>query len=772
MLVRMSFSRFQKVVLLAPLLVVWALPAVDLIDSPSELFEHRKQLNDTVWKREIESRKYESSIVKLWDDLRASDDPVEVFKAFPIGKIEKANLKLGRKFPERILEFAHNPDSPARRFMKLYEKESLINDLKTKGFSIDQSEWRHVYFEKPENESARSIIEFKIHIAGPSNTLYRRVLTGALNVIWKDEPVAEEVGEDDDKQEKEYYYPEEVTFADLRMYRRSGILAFKEQEWLVSEARRKPFTKVIVEDVDADGLSDVLFPLENRIYFNQGGFRFSSKPFVSRIGKDAPTTGLISDLDLDGKLEYTVALRSGSLVVYEINPSTGLCEKKPKTVWKSKDATSIQTISAGDINGDGYPEIFLGQYRAPYLNGDFPVPYYDARDGSPSFLLQRSSSGSYSDISKRLAAGSKRNRRVSVSSIVDLNDDKRMDLLVTSDFAGIDLYLNEDKANLVDRTSEKLDEPWLFGTSQTFGDFNRDGSFDIFASGANLAAPIRLDAMGLGREEFPEYQEFRSKMSYGNRLYYAAEEGRFEQASAAADVARSGKSAAAASIDFNNDSYPDVYVSNGYISRETANDYSPYFWINDIYDAASVKRKALASYFSLAGPRAFIGTGKMSWSPFQKNALFMNVDGETYLDVAYLLGVSNEGDGRALVSEDFDLDGDVDLLLVSNDAEEGRERVFFYENRHSNPGNWIGIDLRIAKSASFLGAKVRVVAQDFVSESVYVTGQAYFAQTPSRLAFGLGEYSEIQRLEIEWPSGKETLIDNPEINRYHAIAAE
>ncbi len=751
---------------LLPVVFVFAsvVMAQESIDSPTALLEHRKQLDDTVWKLEVKANKYESSLTKFWDDLRTSEDPVEFLKELPFGKLEKPNLKLGRKFPERILEFVHKPETPARRFMKLYEKESLLNRLKVDGFSIDQSEWRHISFNAPDNGRVESVIEFSLHINGPRNTLYRRILTGSLRVLWKDEPEGEG--------EEEYYYPDEVTFSDLRMLRRSGVLSFKETEWLVSDTRRKPYNKVIVEDIDADGLPDVLFPLENRVYFNQGDFRFNSKPFVSRLTKDRPTVGLISDLDLNGTLEYTTALSNGSLAVYEINPASGLCEKKPKILWKSREAVGIQSISAGDITGDGYPELFLGQYKAPYLNGNVPAPYYDANDGFPSFLLKRNSSGSYTDISKTFTSPHKRNRRVSASAILDLNEDDRMDLLVTSDYAGIDLYFSGENRELIDRSSENLDERRLFGSSLAFGDFNRDGMLDFFATGTSSATPRRLDSLGLGREAFPEMNAFRKTMSHGNRLYHAMGGGLFEQPPFATSLARTGRSSASAAFDFNNDGFPELYVSNGYVSRESARDYGQYFWRHDIYDGVSVKPKVLSSYLSLAGPRVLMSGGKVGWHSFQNNAFFLNVNGTDFLNVAYLLGVSHGGDGRAVVQEDFNGDGLSDILLIVNDAQDAKERVFLYENRHSTAGNWIGVDLKPNRGASAIGAKVRVTAEGFASEGVYVLGQAYSAQGSSRLHFGLGEISSGLRLEVDWPSGQTTILDDPSVNQYHSAPAK
>ena len=41
----------------------------------------------------------------------------------------------------------------------------------------------------------------------------------------------------------------------------------------------------------------------------------------------------------------------------------------------------MTALTAGDIDGDGDLDAWLGQYKAPYTEGNRPTPYYDANDG-------------------------------------------------------------------------------------------------------------------------------------------------------------------------------------------------------------------------------------------------------------------------------------------------------------------------------------------------------------------------------------------------------
>ena len=74
----------------------------------------------------------------------------------------------------------------------------------------------------------------------------------------------------------------------------------------------------------------------------------------------------------------------------------------------------------------------------------------------------------------------------------------------------------------------------------------------------------------------------------------------------------------------------------------------------------------------------------MSWNGFEHKVLLMNQEGEDFVNIAFLLGVAFEYDGRAVVADDLDADGRVDLLVVEYKTE-GLNRDFYtlhvYQNR-------------------------------------------------------------------------------------------
>ena len=106
-----------------------------------------------------------------------------------------------------------------------------------------------------------------------------------------------------------------------------------------------------------------------------------------------------------------------------------------------------QCITCGDVDGDGDLDAFIGQYASTYMSGKLPTPYYDANDGHPAYLLINDGTGRFTDQTAAFGLAPKRHRRTYSASFVDLDEDRDLDLMVVSDFAGLDLYRNNGKGS-------------------------------------------------------------------------------------------------------------------------------------------------------------------------------------------------------------------------------------------------------------------------------------------------------------------------------------
>jgi hypothetical protein len=444
-------------------------------------------------------------------------------------------------------------------------------------------------------------------------------------------------------------------------------------------------------------------------------------------------------------------------------------------------------MAIGDVDADGALDIYLTQYKPPYQNGQIPTPYYDANDWWPSFLFLGDGQGGFRDATDAAGFKAKRFRRTYRASFVDLDDDRDLDLIVTNDFAGFDIYHNSGAGHFTDVTARLVDDYAVFGMSHTLADFNRDGRLDFYVTGMASTTARRLDQLGLGRDEFPDSQAMRTRMAYGNRMYLRAADDTYRQPEWKDQVARSGWSWGVAAEDFDLDRDIDLYIANGHRSGRSALDYCTRFWCHDIYFAGSDESDE--RYAFLLTELRDIGK-YISWNGYEKKHFFLHVrrpsasdagssvSAETVLsfsNVAFLFGLAEEADGRNVASADFDRDGRPDLLLVRRRLVEEKPHLelVLYQNRIDVSGrHWIGVDLAPTSRTSPFGAKVTAVTTAGALVDAYVAGDSFGVQHAPTLHFGLGEEPTVLELRVDWPNGTTTKIAHPATGCYHAALPE
>ena len=67
-----------------------------------------------------------------------------------------------------------------------------------------------------------------------------------------------------------------------------------------------------------------------------------------------------------------------------------------------------------------------------------------------------------------------------------------------------------------------------------------------------------------------------------------------------------------------------------------------------------------------------------------------------------------------------------------------------------------------------LGAKVSVHlpgGRKLLAQNV--TGHSVWAQHANTVHFGLGPLDEIERIDVAWPNGAKSVLERPEVDRYH-----
>src|SRR6516164_4608756 len=111
---------------------------------------------------------------------------------------------------------------------------------------------------------------------------------------------------------------------------------------------------------------------------------------------------------------------------------------------------------------------------------------------------------------------------------------------------------------------------------------------------------------------------------------------------------------------------------------------------------------------------------------------------------------------RGLAYGDYDLDGDLDVLIATNDGP-----AYLYRNDGGNTNHWLSVKLVGTHSnRNGIGAVVRVTSAGGTQWQTVHSGSSYCSASDLTLTFGLGQDDKATQIEIDWPGGTpQTLKD-------------
>jgi hypothetical protein len=136
----------------------------------------------------------------------------------------------------------------------------------------------------------------------------------------------------------------------------------------------------------------------------------------------------------------------------------------------------------------------------------------------------------------------------------------------------------------------------------------------------------------------------------------------------------------------------------------------------------------------------------------QAPQLFLNLGGRKFRDVAEGVGGGFEAPkvGRGLAFGDFDGDGDLDMLMTTNNGP-----AYLYRNDQMAHHQSIRFHLRgTISNRDAIGAVVRLFYNGQSQSRMVRGGSSYLSQSELPVTFGLGMRERIERAVIEWPSGR------------------
>lgn len=712
----------------------------------TNVLEKRKELDRTIWVDEVKAQEYEAVIVDFWDRLRGMNgaSKISVLASFPFEK----TISIGSPGKSVELDLGVSQASfkgEKKQTFNAAEWKDFVLSFKKDGVEVVQTEWHHSRFVPGTTETApQSTISFAIHAKKEAeNAMF--TLKGDLKIQWSQKESAKPVASS-------------ISVTSLKLQQRAGGGGFSEMweahhggdDWISAYP-------ILAYDLDGDGLSEIIIPRWNRVYWNRGGRKFARRDFLDHP-IDIWEAGILSDFNADGHVDFITVGKDGKPYFFAGN-------EKGKFPEKGKVCGDVHfdmptSITAGDADGDGDLDLWMAQYKLSFQGGQMPTPYYDANDGPPSYFMRNDGSASFTDVTEEVGLAPLRNRRTYSASMIDLDEDGDLDLMNVSDYAGLDIYENTGKGSFKLATQDYVDQRHFFGMGHTIGDYNNDGLLDFYVIGMSSTTARRLDRLKLGREDRPDVHPMRGPMGYGNRMYFGTKEKKFKEDSLVGGaVARTGWSWGSTSFDYDLDGDQDIYVANGHRSGKSCKDYCSTFWRHDIYTGDSKENPLLIKVFQTT--LSDLNSDQVSWNGFEKNVLFSNHQerSDRFVNGAFLFGGAHSYDARSVISDDLDGDGRPDLI-VAESKWNGRGhkliiRAFGNDVELDESKKWLAIRLKESPGAGFSpnGAKVSITDQSGKVQTRWiVTGDSFLAQHAPTAHFGIT--SEVTSVAVTWPNGK------------------
>jgi len=486
-------------------------------------------------------------------------------------------------------------------------------------------------------------------------------------------------------------------------------------------------TTVAWGDYNDDGYEDLLVQ-GKRLFRNNGppDWDFTEIP-SSETGITAPTySGVWADYDNDGDLDlFTVSSRGDRADCLWQNNGDG---SFTNATTEAGIVDIYETVAAawGDFDGDGYVDLYLGNYEDRDNMGE----------PRPDYLWQNNRDGTFTDVSNDAGIRAEEDQCTRGINCGDFDNDGDLDIYVANYRLDRNyLWENDGEGHFTEVAQEKGVEGEeddegqnCYGHSigASWADMDSDGDLDMFV--ANLAHnndPYRgplCDNSKLYRNDGPG-----SDYSFTNIIDDAGIENKdFPHDE---DQLYSGP----AWGDYDNDGDLDLYITQVYADISYAYSY-----------------------------------------------LYRNNGDNTFTDVAVDSGV-RVWDGWAVAWCDYDQDGNPDLLVGGRDGSDSGEnprRIHLFRNNGEANNNWLTLELRVGEgyendiNREAIGTRVKVTTDGGLTQLREVEGGTGTCATQNSMELELGfdDYQGMVDVEVTWYGQETVTLEDIELNQRLKLA--
>jgi len=508
------------------------------------------------------------------------------------------------------------------------------------------------------------------------------------------------------------------------------------------EHHAAPEKKFIVEsmsggvallDFDNDGLIDVYLTdsltvetakdpkaARSALYRNLGNGRFQDVADRAGVAHPGWAMGVCTaDVDGDGWEDiYVTGLGRNSL--YRNNHDgtfTDIAERVGVTGggWSAG-------CGFADYDRDGNLDLFVSRYvhfdfaQLPEFGKDKTCQYRGVEvqcgprglPGESDFLFRNDGNGRFTEVGEKAGVRDPREYFGLGLAWFDFNRDDWPDLYVANDSGPNFLYENQK-----DGTFKEVAFPMGVAVSEDGGE---QGSMGV--------ALGDYDNIGRLSIYVTNFAEEYSALYHNDGDHFTDASFRSKTAPSSLPYVKWGTSF----FDYDNDGFLDLIVANGHV-----------------YPQLDKSRRGAA-----AGYR-------------QRRLLYHNLGDATFEEVAAQFGpvLTEERVSRGLAVGDLDNDGRLDVVI--NDLD-GAPQVL--HNELADVGNWLLVKLKgKGQNTDAIGAIVTAKAGKRTLMRLVQSGTSYLSQDDMRQHFGLGQEKQADLVEVRWPDGTTTKLENVKANQ-------
>jgi hypothetical protein len=473
---------------------------------------------------------------------------------------------------------------------------------------------------------------------------------------------------------------------------------------------------------------------------------FESKEEVGRFVDVAPLLGM-NTFSMAGGIIVDDFENNGRLDV--VTSSVGVCEPMHYfhnngdgtfTDQSAKSGLAAQlgglNLIQADYNNDGCLDILV-------LRGGWEFPQRMS-------LLKNNCDGTFTDVTRESGLGASASA-TQAGAWADIDNDGFIDLFVGSESGPAQLYHNKGDGTFEDIAHAAGVDRTAFTKAVVAGDYDNDGYVDFYLSNYNG----------------------------NNFLYHNNRDRTFSEVAGPAGVQDPWASFPAWFFDYDNDGWPDLFVSSyAGSSDEVMRSYlglpvnaEPLKLYRNLHNGTfkdMSKEVGLDRIFMPMGSNfgdidndgfldIYLGSGASPYTAVVPSVLLRNKEGKSFAEVTASAGTGELHKGHGVAFADIDRDGDEDILTVIGGATPGDSHAFRFFENPGNGNDWINLRLvGVKTNRAAIGARITVTVENDGqgTRSIYrtVSSGGSFGASPLEQHVGLGKSARIKEIEVWWPA--------------------